>query len=348
MIRSTNPNHCIGDGDQGSITLLAMDTASNTARIPTKGNCTFWDYEEVPSRTWEMFERQMTLFFKVTKLQIGRDLTGSEKNLILLGSLGGKGLDNFFQTSNIVDPETEDHENLLLSLREIFKTNVSHVRAFHDFANASLEPSETINDYIARITALCKNADLAMKDNNYFVAMKLAQSCGRMYPDTQKTMLAKETPDFKEFKNLLLAAETSRADQKVLNREPNINVVKTKTTKYERKKPQNPGSKKADVLVKCTRCGASERHSKENCPAKSSTCHGCGRIGHFKKMCFSKTVKAVHRIGSAKADFQAKVEILADGATGSQEITFDVDSGADISGVLNQYCAIQSLLQLCA
>ena len=50
-------------------------------------------------------------------------------------------------------------------------------------------------------------------------------------------------------------------------------------------------------------------------------------------MCFSKTVKAAYRLGAAKTDFQAEVEILADGAEKSAVIRFDVDSGADISGV---------------
>ena len=299
-----------------------------------------------------MFERSVELFFKTTKLQLGRDLSDSEKNLIILGSLGAKGLDQFFRSTDpALDVEAEKHEDLLKILRGMFKVSVSRVRAFHDFANAVVEPDETVNDFISRITPLCRDAELVMKDLNYFLAMKIAHGCGKAYPEAQKLMLAKETPDLHDFKNLLLAAETTRADQKVLNREPSVNAVSAKAKthqqqggqKYKRqfKDYSRDGKKKKDYQRKsgkCTRCGANDWHAKDVCPAKNSHCHKCNGVGHWSRCCLSKAIKAVKRIGACttKADFEAQVDILADGARGSHIIRCDVDSGADISGVTQQ------------
>ena len=162
---------------------------ATTIRIPTKANCTFWDEEESANRSWEMFERAMTLFFQTTKLQIGRALTDAEKNLIIPGSLGSKGLDHFFRsTKDSYDPESENHSDLLAILRGLFRTTVSKVRSFHDFTNATLEPTETISDFIARVTPLLRDADLVSKDMDYFLAMKLAHACGNIPPDPHKLM----------------------------------------------------------------------------------------------------------------------------------------------------------------
>ena len=323
-------------------------TMATSTKIPTRANCTFWDVEESASRPWEMFERAMTLFFQTTKLQIGRALTDAEKNLIILGSLGAKGLDHFFRsTSDSLDPEKESYSNLLDTLRGLFKTVVSKVRSFHDFINASLEPAETISDFIARVTPLLRDADLVSKDMDYFLAMKLAHGCGKIYPDTQKLMLAKEKPDLAEFKSMLLAAQTSRADQKVLNRGPentaNVYAIKSTNAKSSNAKFHKPGGhdrrRHGDFQnkhndFKCTRCGSGTKHNKDSCPARDSQCRKCGGKGHWQRCCFSnKSVKSVRRIGSVKSDFKVDIDILGDGAQDSHMITFDVDSGADISGV---------------
>ena len=48
----------------------------------------------------------------------------------------------------------------------------------------------------------------------------------------------------------------------------------------------------------CTRCG--KRHTKEErCPARDAVCHKCNRKGHFKSMCFSKSIL---ELGSEKRE----------------------------------------------
>ena len=41
----------------------------------------------------------------------------------------------------------------------------------------------------------------------------------------------------------------------------------------------------------CFCCGAKPAHPRSQCPAKDVTCHKCGKKGHYKKCCKSKTGK---------------------------------------------------------
>lgn len=44
---------------------------------------------------------------------------------------------------------------------------------------------------------------------------------------------------------------------------------------------------------KCGRCGKIKHKQKENCPAIRSTCNKCKKVGHWEKMCHSKSVREV-------------------------------------------------------
>ena len=35
----------------------------------------------------------------------------------------------------------------------------------------------------------------------------------------------------------------------------------------------------------CTRCGNDHPTGRDNCPARDSRCHGCGKTGHFQRVC---------------------------------------------------------------
>jgi len=41
----------------------------------------------------------------------------------------------------------------------------------------------------------------------------------------------------------------------------------------------------------CGRCGNQGPHNKEKCPVKDSVCYKCGKLGHFKSVCRSKSTQ---------------------------------------------------------
>lgn len=56
----------------------------------------------------------------------------------------------------------------------------------------------------------------------------------------------------------------------------------------------------AATLPKCYFCGQS-RHPRSNCPARNISCHSCGKMGHFTKVCKSKSQKPVNTLSKSAA-----------------------------------------------
>ena len=90
---------------------------------------------------------------------------------------------------------------------------------------------------------------------------------------------------------------------------------------------------------KCQRCGSNENHSRQDCPAKDAECHKCKKRGHFQRVCRSKAASQLSEVESSLPNdvflgeiaegnnnpWRAEVEVMG------HEITFKVDSGADVS-----------------
>ena len=90
------------------------------------------------------------------------------------------------------------------------------------------------------------------------------------------------------------------------NQEPKVEFVQKKF-----KKKKNPASKAMDrkktVETKCNRCGKAPAHPRQECPAKSSTCHKCKKKGHFKSVC--KSVSEVNENSEDEEFFMGSVHL---------------------------------------
>ena len=57
--------------------------------------------------------------------------------------------------------------------------------------------------------------------------------------------------------------------------------------------------KRTDRMSKCCNCGNDKHTSKNDCPAKGQTCHKCGKLDHFAKVC--KSGHTVHELSEDAA-----------------------------------------------
>lgn len=86
----------------------------------------------------------------------------------------------------------------------------------------------------------------------------------------------------------------------------------------------------------CYKCGGA-LHAKHECPANNAECHGCGKMGHFQRVC--RAGRAVHGIEEEEENFfLGAVTNDSDAWTvdiGIQEksLTFKLDTGADVTVV---------------
>ena len=114
----------------------------------------------------------------------------------------------------------------------------------------------------------------------------------------------------------------------------------------ERKRPFKPKGKPKNATPptqqqkskKCTRCGRTPAHGKEQCPARELLCHKCGKKGHFMVMC--RTRGAVRTVESTKDDeaFMGMVQQSKGSSPWSitlsvngKPVEFKIDTGADVT-----------------
>ena len=100
----------------------------------------------------------------------------------------------------------------------------------------------------------------------------------------------------------------------------------------------NKGSK-PQRTKKCHRCGARDRHSKSNCPAKDSECYKCKLIGHWQKQCRTKVGEVQDVSGEpggsnvflGNINTQRSKPWMIDLKVGNRTISFKIDCGADVT-----------------
>ena len=66
------------------------------------------------------------------------------------------------------------------------------------------------------------------------------------------------------------------------------------------KRYDRPRKHATTLQSKCTRCGQSPSHDVKSCPAKEAVCRGCGKRGHYKRICKSVKVSIVRTESSKK------------------------------------------------
>ena len=93
-------------------------------------------------------------------------------------------------------------------------------------------------------------------------------------------------------------ATTFVPNDKVSNSEENVSLTAT-TSHFKWKK-------------KCFFCGgALHAGGRSNCPAKNRECYGCGKLGHYQKVCQNKNKRTISAVGTVNDDCKNSLAVLA-------------------------------------
>ena len=115
-----------------------------------------------------------------------------------------------------------------------------------------------------------------------------------------------------------------------------LDYLRKKPFKHRGKPPSATPPAQQQNHKKCTRCGRSPPHSREQCPAREETCHKCNKKGHFKSMCRTKGVKAIDAkdskafmgvIKQSRTSNPWSITLLVNGTP----VNFKIDTGADVT-----------------
>lgn len=92
---------------------------------------------------------------------------------------------------------------------------------------------------------------------------------------------------------------------------------------------------------KCTRCGLSPSHDVKSCPAKDCVCRGCGKRGHYRRVCKSAKVSNIEKDTGENSDLflGAVTETKSSQpwtvkiSVNDKEIEFCLDTGAEVTAI---------------
>ena len=110
--------------------------------------------------------------------------------------------------------------------------------------------------------------------------------------------------------------------------------------------PATPAHKQS-AREKCSRCGRSPPHDRQQCPARDAVCHKCNKRGHFQAVCRSTVQVKEVQLDSSEASFEDKfLGVLTEqgeakpsspwGITlrvNGKPTLFEIDTGAEVSVV---------------
>ncbi|XP_035676225.1 uncharacterized protein K02A2.6-like [Branchiostoma floridae] len=248
-----------------------------------------WNADD-PVKTFQKFKQRIELAFKTFL----KDATDEEKVSYILLLAGDDGLE--IRNSWELSPEQEkDPKKILEKFEKHLEPKTNHRIFRYEFQSMKQRPEESISDYMARLKNVadkCNFKDKTEKDGRLLDQM----IWGCAYKKVQKTLIGKH--------ELTLAAAVKEAVQhestekcmttltiSTQAKEAKVDAISNRkhTPSSKQKASHKPPQKQGSTSKTCRNCGTEhEFNDKKKCPANGSTCHGCGKPNHWRKMCRSK------------------------------------------------------------
>ena len=171
------------------------------------------------------------------------------------------------------------------------------------------EEGEPVNDFIMDLYRLAEHCSYSTLHDELIrdrivVGLRSAALSEKLQRDADLTLekavqMAREDETIKKQQTLLRSnfQDDKSGPRGKLESKPELDYV-------ERKKPFKPRGKPGSATPprqqqkpkKCTRCGKSPAHGRQQCPAREEVCHKCGKKGHFQTVC--RTHGAVRTVES--------------------------------------------------
>lgn len=235
-------------------------------------------------------------------------------------------------------------------LHFIPRVNIIFERA--KFNMRKQEPDETVEAFITALHSLADSCDYGLLREELIrdrivVGLQDRKLSEKLQLDAKLTLQS--------------ATATARSFETVKRQQAELHSDKTESREIEELRNRYPkdNGKKKDTRArgtsnrqgdsnsaawKCRWCGSSCKHEKTQCAARGKKCNACKKVGHFESVCFSKLASGSHRSQVHKPGLnEVFLGALVHADSGdpwyikakvnNQEITFKVDTGADVTAI---------------
>ena len=210
-------------------------------------------------------------------------------------------------------PASSTIEDTLKALEVFHARTSSIVKRRHEWYSFKQKPGESMRALYVRLMRTAQLADLGKMTYDDHLASKLIISIND--EELSRELLEMKEPKLDDIKLKCETWESSRSTarqlvkaNKVGSTSATVHVAKTSTYKREKQaglqkkaaakakpssvpaaQPVGKGTRsnqpKSNDRPKCKACGMVHRNKADVCPAANAPCLGCGKTGHFKKVC---------------------------------------------------------------
>ncbi|XP_028415850.1 uncharacterized protein K02A2.6-like [Dendronephthya gigantea] len=259
-------------------------------------------FEGNVAENWRRFELELDIFMEAahhdkdakTKAYImlnipGREAIEKEKSFVYASAVRN--------TDGEVVTPAETKESMVVlkrKFKEICNPQGNVIMERHRFHVRNQRDGESIQSYVADLRILADTCEYGtMKDE--FIRDKIV--CGIQSDRVRKQLLKERALTLDKAVQICQLNELSEDYGKRLSKQDSdkhdINYLRNK-------KPLRNQS----TIQSCKSCGGEHKAEKQACPAFRKECHGCGKLNHFKKVCYSEKSREV---GKTKKGKQSRV-----------------------------------------
>lgn len=283
-----------------------MDVISSLAKTepavqPLSSPPKFESFDKTKEK-WE----QYLLRFK-QHLQLHNVIDGEKKRAFLLSCLDPETfglLQNLFE-ANIVSEQTFDALTEKLSAHYKSSTHVQAAR--YSFYNCSMKPGQSYAEWVATLRGIAKDCQFTCKSDachhRSYVDDQIGDVIIQHSPHAEVRRQCLIEPNI-TLQTVLSKAEvytkTLETDKLLTGKGSSSSTavsVNKMSSQYKKQKPAGRPPKKSPFQQadwkRCKDCHV--KHSPNNCPYKTYTCHKCKKVGHLKSVCKAQLPnKALH------------------------------------------------------
>ena len=171
------------------------------------------------------------------------------------------------------------NDGCLEQLRGIFLMNIPVLTRRFNFFNCNQSVGEKFSDWNLRLQMEGQEADLANLSIDDMYSLRYVT--GTSDRKLREEFLKQKKPTRQDLLQIAMSWEAASNVGEALGTTKKIAAAQLQVHKPDKYQGQKSYP---DLRGKCYRCG--QNHSRDaHCPAKGKSCHSCGKLNHFDKVC---------------------------------------------------------------
>ena len=232
-----------------------------------------WDAEDLPTA----FRRFWNYVNHVFNGPLAEQNEEAKASYLMLW-LGPVGIE-LLETSSLTEKQKKEVKCILDRFETHCAPKTNFRLARYNFLKLKQHESESYDNFIARLRIQADKCKFGSSKCERILEQLIA---GATHEKVQEKLLAKdENFTLDSAIDLCRTFEANKAHMaEFVSEKPQINAVQTSTVKC--------GHLQAAAQIRCSYCGRTHGSDRSQCPARSSKCSFCGKMGHWAAVCRGK------------------------------------------------------------